>query len=170
MRWNTNIADYSIDGITWSTISLPQSAKWISVTYGDDKFVAISQNNGTTIRSIDGITWADQAITLQYPNGEDVTNKVREALGVDVNKPTVTTITLTSSGWDSTAMTQTVNILGVLADETKQIITPTPAIASQAAYIESCILCTAQSVDALTFTASNIPAVDLIVYIIIQPL
>lgn len=38
------------------------------------------------------------------------------------SKPKVTTVTLTSSGWDSSAKTQTVSASGVLSDETAQLI------------------------------------------------
>ena len=47
-------------------------------------------------------------------------------------KPKCVTVTLSTSGWDSTAKTQTAAVSGVLADETKQLITLTPALASQA--------------------------------------
>ena len=83
-------------------------------------------------------------------------------------KQTVVPITLTSSGWDSAALTQTVTVSGVLADEAKQMIQPVPAIASQAAYIEAGILCTSQAADSLTFTAKTAPTEDLTVYVMIQ--
>ena len=49
-------------------------------------------------------------------------------------KPVSTAVTLAASGWNSPAKTQTVTVSGVLADETNQLITPAPAVASQAAY------------------------------------
>lgn len=83
-------------------------------------------------------------------------------------KPKCVTVTLSSSGWDSTAKTQTAAVSGVLADETKQLITPTPAIASQEAYYNAGIRCTGQSANSLTFTAKTIPTADLTVYVTIQ--
>ena len=83
-------------------------------------------------------------------------------------KPTCVTVTLSSSGWDSTAKTQTITVSEVLADETKQLITPTPAIASQTAYYNAGIRCTGQSANSLTFTAKTIPTADLTVYVTIQ--
>ena len=56
----------------------------------------------------------------------------------------------------------------MLADETKQLITPTPALASQAAYYDAVILCTGQAADKLTFTAKKVPTDDLTVYVTIQ--
>ena len=78
------------------------------------------------------------------------------------------TITLSASGWDSTAKTQTVTVAGVSATETAQLITPVPALASQAAYYDAGILCTAQAVDSLTFTCTTVPTEDLTVYVVIQ--
>ena len=76
-------------------------------------------------------------------------------------------VTLTASGWSS-SKTQTVTVTGVLADETKQLITPAPAAASQAAYYNAGIRCTGQEADNLTFTAKTIPTADLTVYVTIQ--
>ncbi len=84
------------------------------------------------------------------------------------DKPISKSVTLSASGWDSSAKTQTVTVQGVLAGETAQLITPTPALASQAAYYDAVILCTGQAADKLTFTAKKIPADDLTVYVTIQ--
>ena len=86
----------------------------------------------------------------------------------DANKAKSVAVTLTASGWDSSTKTQRVAVSGVLADETKQLITPTPALASQAAYYDAVILCTGQAANSLTFTAKTIPAADLAVYVTIQ--
>ena len=82
-------------------------------------------------------------------------------------KPVSTAVTLSASGWDS-SKAQTVTVSGVLADETKQLITPTPAMESQTAYYNAGIRCTGQSADSLTFTAKTIPTADLTVYVTIQ--
>lgn len=79
-------------------------------------------------------------------------------------------VTLTASGWDSTAMTQTVTVPGVSAVETDQMIIPTPALSNQSAYYETGVLCTGQGANSLTFTATTIPENDLAVYVVITPL
>ena len=84
------------------------------------------------------------------------------------DKPISKSVTLSASGWNSSAKTQTVTVSGVLADETKQLITPTPALASQTAYYNAGIRCTGQSANKLTFTAKTIPTADLRVYVTIQ--
>ena len=89
----------------------------------------------------------------------------------DVNAaslPTSTAVTLTTSGWSSN--TQTVTVSGVSATETAQLITPTPAIASQSAYYEAGIMCTGQAANSLTFTCQTVPTSNLTVYVVIQPL
>ena len=85
-----------------------------------------------------------------------------------ITKPSVAQITLSASAWNSESNTQTVAVSGVSADENAQLITPTPAIASQTAYYESSILCTGQAVDSLSFTCKTVPAEDLVVYVVIQ--
>nr|DAY16149.1 MAG TPA: hyaluronase tail fiber protein [Caudoviricetes sp.] len=87
---------------------------------------------------------------------------------VDSKAPTSVAITLTTSGWSSN--TQTVTVPGVVASETAQLITPTPAIASQSAYYEAGIMCTNQGTNSLTFTCQTVPTSNLTVYVVIQPL
>lgn len=85
-------------------------------------------------------------------------------------KPTTRTVTLTVSGWDSSAKTQTAVVSGVSADELVQLIQITPATASQEAYIAAGVYATAQGTNQLAFTCDTVPAVDLTVYVVIQPL
>lgn len=87
---------------------------------------------------------------------------------VDSKSPTSATITLSSSSWSNN--TQTVTVSGVSATETAQLITPTPAIASQSAYYEAGIMCTGQAANSLTFTCQTVPTSNLTVYVVIQPL
>lgn len=77
-------------------------------------------------------------------------------------------ITLTVAGWDSTAKTQTVDVTGVLADETKQLILPMPTSASMSAYTESGIMCTGQAAGKLTFTADTLPTAAIKIWVVIQ--
>lgn len=77
-------------------------------------------------------------------------------------------VTLTVAGWDSTAKTQTVNVTGVLADETKQLILPMPTSASMSAYTEAGIMCTGQAAGKLTFTADTVPTAAIEVYVTIS--
>lgn len=44
------------------TAALPVSANWPSVTYGDNKFVAVISNSGKSAYSTDGFTWTESAM------------------------------------------------------------------------------------------------------------
>lgn len=79
--------------------------------------------------------------------------------------PDCRSVTLSVSGWDSTAKTQTVTVSGVVAAENVMLILPCPASASIEAYREAGVRCTAQGADTLTFTADTIPTTDLVVYV-----
>ena len=171
VAYDSNIAAYSTDGITWTQATLPTTALWRYVTYGDGKFVAVAYENDIAAYSTDGINWHREINAVETVSGEDVTDKAKKILGLDNGVATPVksvTITLTSSGWDSTALTQTITVSGVLEDEASQLIQPVPAIASQTAYIEAGILCTGQAADNLTFTANTVPTEDLTVYVTIQ--
>ena len=80
-------------------------------------------------------------------------------------KPKSVSITLPASAWSNNAQTVTVN--GVLADETKQLIQPMPAIASQDAYISAGIICSGQAADSLTFTCTTVPTEDISLFVVI---
>ena len=80
-------------------------------------------------------------------------------------KPPYVTVTLLASGWSDS--TQTVMVSGVLADETKQLIQPMPAIASQDAYISAGIICSGQAADSLTFTCTTVPTEDISLFVVI---
>lgn len=73
------------------------------------------------------------------------------------------TITLTVENWNDN--TQTVTVPGILADESAQLIFPTPAIESQETFYESNIYCSGQAENSLTFKASVAPLTDLVIYV-----
>lgn len=77
-------------------------------------------------------------------------------------------VTLLASDWDASSKELAVGVPGVSSDETKQLITVTPAVSSQRAYYRAGIRCDNQSTDTLFFIADEIPASDLDVYVTIQ--
>lgn len=89
----------------------------------------------------------------------------QEVLANAGGKPMVHGVTLSASAWAGNS--QTITVPGVLADETKQLITPAPALASQAAYLDAGVLCTGQAADSLTFTCQTVPTGNLTVYVAI---
>lgn len=76
------------------------------------------------------------------------------------------TVTLTSVGWEDGS--QTVQVEGISADETQQLIQPVPASLSKSSYYDSGIQCIAQGNGTLSFTSETTPTEDLIVYVAIQ--
>ena len=142
---------------------------YLDYYYGmsDANTVAISAFN---MCSYGDITIMDFVSVDETPTGETVlvTQNLRQIPNGLIPIATIAPVTLTASAWDSSAKTQTVTVPGVLADETKQLITPSPALASQTAYYNAGIRCTGQSADKLTFTAKTIPTANLTVYVVIQ--
>ena len=82
--------------------------------------------------------------------------------------PSACKVTLTASGWDSTAKTQSATVSGVLEDETAQLILPMPAGTSMSAYNEAGIQMTAQAANTVTFTADTVPKADVEVWVVVQ--
>lgn len=182
----------------WNKYLLPEQNFWRDITFGNGRFVTCAFTNGDSPNtavaiSDNGIVWNDFIDVIQTASGTDVTAEVKEIIrssssnvphafthatgGSDpitpesigaAQQPIFRSVTISASGWDSSTKTQTVTVSGVLADETKQIITPTPALASQTAYYEAVVLCTGQAANQLTFTAKKIPTIDLTVYVTIQ--
>ena len=137
-------------GAAW--VDAPESG--LTQEQADERYLQLSGGTLTGALTLNGEPTEDlQAAPKQY---------------VDALKPLARTITLTTSGWSSN--TQTVTVSGVSASETAQLITPTPAIASQSAYYEAGIMCTGQAANSLTFTCQTVPTSNLTVYVVIQPL
>ena len=85
--------------------------------------------------------------------------------GTDYVAPSVgVTATLTASGWDANAKTQTVSVAGVTASALC-IITAAPD--SYMAYAEAGVRCTAQGAGTLTFACETVPAADVAANVLI---
>ena len=82
--------------------------------------------------------------------------------------PSACKVTLSASGWDSTAKTQSATVSGVLEDESKQLIMPMPAGTSMSAYNEAGIQMTAQAANTVTFTADTVPTAAIDVWVVVQ--
>lgn len=123
--------------------------------------------NGTVNVNISEVSASSISFT---PTSTVTSDNVQDAIEEVYTKtaPTYQTITLSSSAWSSNS--QTVTVSGVTADELDQLITPTPAIASQSVYYEAGIMCTNQGTNSLTFTCQTVPTSNLTVYVVIQPL
>ena len=64
LRSSTNEAAYSVDGVSWTSITLPgvlQAAT--DIAWGNGRFVALGGTNGI-MYSLDGVSWTENALTL----------------------------------------------------------------------------------------------------------
>lgn len=131
---------------------------------------ATTQNGDVGIVANDkqNVSVMANGLYVQTDGGVTENNKVVVQGDLDEIKTISVAITLSSSSWSNN--TQTVTVSGVSATETAQLITPTPAIASQTAYYEAGIMCTGQAANSLTFTCQTVPTSNLTVYVVIQPL
>lgn len=84
-----------------------------------------------------------------------------------VSKPHMISISLESAGWDSTAKTQSVSVSGVSGEETAQVIFTKATNDSREAYLGAGIVCSSQSENVLTFTAEELPTVDIVVNVVV---
>lgn len=100
------------------------------------------------------------AINISETLGIYMTANLSEAVA-----PKRVTVTLPASGWSNN--TQAVTVSGVLADETKQLIQPMPAVASQNAYISAGVICSGQGENQLTFTCSTTPTEGISLYVVL---
>ena len=139
------------------------------ITWGEDALIGFAKDyegfligSGTTTN----INFMNSFLTnVATPSdANDAANKKY----VDSKAPKATEVMLTASGWDASAKTQKVTVSSVLADETKQLIMPMPAMASQNTYAAAGIACTLQEANALTFRCQTVPTADISVFVTIQ--
>nr|DAO35990.1 MAG TPA: collagen triple helix repeat protein [Caudoviricetes sp.] len=158
---------FMVQEYKWDSNSLYLEAfktlpKWIGDTKPAYKASEVGADaSGAAAQALtDAKTWVGE-------QGFQTAAQVQAAVDAKANKPKRVSVTLTASGWNSSAKTQTVTVSGVLADESAQVIQPIPAIASQSAYNAAGILATGQAANSITFTASTVPTADLSVYVVI---
>ena len=121
-------------------------------------------NTAIHVTSSQKTTWTNHGNTASI----HVTESQKSAWTAKAEKPKRRGVVLPYQAWDSASKSMTIGVNGVVGDETAQLITITPAVASQAAYYAAGIKCTGQATNTLTFTAETIPTVDLTVYAVIQ--
>lgn len=106
--------------------------------------------------------------TKDITHDNDITDKKYVDSAIGSIAPSACKVTLTASGWDSSAKTQSATVSGVLEDESKQLIMPMPAGTSMSAYNEAGIQMTAQAANTVTFTADTVPTADVEVWVVVQ--
>lgn len=159
---NSATAAYSTDGITWTVATMPSSASWRSVAYGNGKFVAVANGSNKAAYADASPSIVEQLSDSGLAKKSDIASAITSAA------PSACKVTLSASGWDSSAKTQSATVSGVLEDESKQLIMPMPAGTSMSAYNEAGIQMTAQAANTVTFTADTVPKVDVEVWVVVQ--
>ena len=124
--------------------------------------ILVFPGGGWQLQSSAAFTSFQPTVKIESDNVQAAIEEVNEKIP---SAPKSVTVTLPASGWSSN--TQTVTVSGVLADETKQLIQPMPAIASQNAYITAGVICSGQAANQLTFKCSTVPTDDISLYVVI---
>ena len=122
--------------------------------------------SGGGVLSVNGKTPNDSG-TVTIVAGDINTSSgdsVETALSNKAGKSTGVSVTLSASGWDSDAKTQTVSVTGVTATA-NCIITAAPD--SYMAYAEAGVRCTAQGAGTLTFACETVPTADVAANVLI---
>ena len=91
-------------------------------------------------------------------------DSVETALNNKAGKSTGVSVTLSASGWNADAKTQTVSVAGVTATANCII---TAATDSYMAYAEAGVRCTAQGAGTLTFACETVPTADVAANVLI---
>ena len=111
---------------------------------------------------------SDNCARADHVHPKEVSDDDRETWNGKASKPTVTTVTLSATGW-SFYKKQTVTVAGVLADTSKQVIWVTQTTeAAIDAYLEAGIVPVAQAANTVTLRADTVPTADITVNIVVQ--
>ena len=117
-------------------------------------------------------TWDEKQDKLIGTQGQVVGfdaegNAVAQESTAESLKPVLRTATLTISGWSNNS--QTVTVIGVVADANAQAIDVSPSDKESAdAWGESGVWCTTQGANSLTFTCDTVPSANISLNIKIQ--
>jgi hypothetical protein len=85
------VAALSTNGTTWTSSTLPTSAVWSSIAYGNNMFVAVSATSNTSAYTFDGITWYSSNLSV-------AADKLTYGQGVFVAVSSASTTAYTTEG------------------------------------------------------------------------
>ena len=83
-------------------------------------------------------------------------------------RPKATLVTLTAASWDTSTKTKTVEVAGIDADESKQVIYVMPCSADTQAYKDAGIQMSAQAAGKATFTCESVPTSNISVWVVLE--
>lgn len=127
----------------------------------------LQDSNGNTIegRTVLGSSNGNGQQELITPASIGAYSKT-EANSLFAQKPKLYTAVLAADGWEENV--QSVDVPGIVGDETSQRIFVSPVAASRAAYNDYGVECISEGANALTFGAEETPASDLTVLITVE--
>lgn len=117
--------------------------------------------------SITTTALSDVAVVLEEQTlTDEQKEQVRTNIGAGIN-PYMTKITLTTSGWDPTTLTQVATIEGIKADETAQAIYINPVFDdTMIDEIGNCnVYASAQGENSITFSCDSVPTINVEFYV-----
>ena len=126
------------------TITLPNSADWKSVTYGNGKFVAVADTSGKAAYSTDGITWTASTMS-GYRRWYSVTYGNGKFVAVVYNNSNVAAYSTDGITWTTSTLPSSADWYSVTYGDGKFVAVSSGS--SKAAY----------STDGVTWTASTLP-------------
>ena len=141
----TLTAEFTVATLEWALSTLPSSAHWHSVTYGNGKFVAVAEGNGSVAAySKDGINWTAATLpssaywfSVTYGNGKFV------AVAYNSNEAAYSTDGIT---WTAASLPSSVSWYSVTYGNGKFVAVAYNS--NEAAY----------STDGITWTAASLPS------------
>jgi hypothetical protein len=78
VAYNGTVAATSLDGVNWTARTLPTSAEWAAVTYGNGVFVAVTHSSAAATLILDQSTDEKYALLL---------NSIIKFVGFQKNTP-----------------------------------------------------------------------------------
>ena len=161
------VAAVSTNGVTWTSSSLPLSAVWASITYGNNMFIAVSPASAKSAYTFNGITWYTSNLTvaadkITYGQGvflatssASTTAYITEG-GIGWNQKTLTNdgYGVLSFGYNSTANITTITITN---SGSGYLVAPNITITGGGATIQATASCTISngSINAITILTSG---------------
>ena len=155
-----------VDDLTGSTIPVAKDGRLGKARYESLTLDRISDNDIDGLSAATPVSGKQARITASGLLKGDGSGGVSAAVkGTDYAGPAVgVSATLSASGWDADAKTQTVSVAGVTATA-NIIITAAPD--SYMAYAEAGVRCTAQGAGTLTFACETVPTADVAANVLI---
>ena len=138
---------YSADGITWTAASMITSATWVDVTFGSQKFVAISSDSTTVRVSGDGEVW-DQTGTLTTTGFTSVAYGKGKFVAIK-SGTAVSNYSTTGTGIWTAGTLPSISNWNSIAYGNNRFVAVSNTSGTVAAY----------SLDGITWTASTLPAI-----------